>query len=95
MTTEDALKIINDHMNMIGWQTQSDEVDAAIGRLSPVQIAEDYDKSLSIDLIPYLFAWNMEWLAVLTWTASRETREYIPDTFDPTHPLNQFDMWED
>lgn len=95
MTTENDFKTINHHMNTIGWQTQSDEVDEAIGRLSPAQIVEG-DVFLNADLTPYLSAFHVTWLFEVCWAmpdAETLMDGGVPDDFDPTIPLNKIMLW--
>lgn len=88
------------HMNTIGWKVQSDEVDDAIGHLSPAQIANAVEGDLHkhwiyADLIQYLAIFHETWLVDTTWAfpdlAEPETR---PDNYDPTLPLNVAKIWE-
>ena len=75
-------------MSTIGWKHQSDEVDKAIGQLSPAQIANACDDILHKDLIPYLSTYHLSWLFESTWAMSDNTDD-CPDDYDPTIPLHK------
>lgn len=83
--------IINNHMNTIGWKVQSDEVDEAIGHLSPAQIVAAADDVLHADLFAYLSTYHQTWLFETSW--AWEDAEDCPDNYDPTIPLNKVPLW--
>ena len=85
--------IINTHMSTIGWKHQSDEVDEAIGLLSPAQIVDaDEREALHKDLIPYLSTYHVSWLFEATWAMSDNT-DNCPDDYDPTIPFHKIVLW--
>ena len=79
-------------MSTIGWKHQSDEVDDAIGQLSPAQIANTCDDVLHKDLIPYLSTFHLSWLFEVTWAMPGNTIAR-PDNYNPTIPLNKIALW--
>lgn len=93
--TKDNFKAINTHMETIGWQTQSDEVDEAIGHLSPAQIAKAESlNNLHKDFWPYLSAFHVTWLFHAGWPIPNLSGENDrPDNYDPTIPLNKVSLW--
>jgi hypothetical protein len=89
----DRIKQINDHMNTIGWKTQSDDLDKAIGHLTPQQIFEAGDM-LHKDLTPYLSAFHVSWLFEVCWADPEcDWADIPPDNYDRNALLNTVRLW--
>ena len=85
-----CIKQINEHMKKIGWQTQSEDLDNVIGKLTPKQIA---DNLINTDLVPYLSSFHVSWLFEVCWADP----EYEPNDdrpgYDENKPLNKVKIW--
>lgn len=86
---------INSHMNRVGWQFQSEEVDRAIGNLSPREFF-DFQEEIHIDISPYLSAFHVSWLFEVCW-ADPDCLEHMgdgpPENYDREVPLNRVKRW--
>lgn len=88
-----CIKQINEHMEKMGWQTQSEDLDSVIGKLTPKQIFEA-DNLINTDLVPYLSSFHVSWLFEVCWADPEyEPNDDRPVGYDENKPLNKVKIW--
>ena len=88
-----CIKQINEHMEKMGWQTQSEDLDSVIGKLTPKQIFEA-DNLINTDLVPYLSSFHVSWLFEVCWADPEyEPNDDRPVGYDENKPLNKVKVW--